>query len=269
MTKEVNKEKVRAGNAEAAAGTVRNLKRINPEKGERFLDIGANICFVANWAASCGCDVLAYEPMPITNEISRPADGVRLVQKAVTADGREIAMQVSKEALERGYLCSAHVQRRESSRYVSVKGIQSDKISDVLATFKPNITKIDIEGGEYEILPVADLSNNRALFVEFHGCGAEVNSVLLPMIIKRLFLQGFTPTHGWSANPRFDPRTEFTTLLGFGFWREIIFERTGQQPRGLDELMDGVKRILASGKFRGPRGRCSQEAFDAMVKETT
>lgn len=259
---------VRANNDKAAQGTVRMLKTCGPGPADRFLDIGANVLYVSNWAAEQGCVVRAYEPMPMTNAISSPAPGVTLVQRAVTADGRDIAMQISKEALDRGYLCSAHISRRPNSSAVEVANIRSDSIASILNDFKPSVVKIDIEGGEYEILPVADLSDARALFVEFHGCASTVESVMLPMVMKRLHNQGFTPTHGWALNPRFDPRYEFKRLMGIGFWREVMFAKGTAEVRGLSELLDGVKRILDGGEFPGPRGRCSQEAFDNLVKET-
>ena len=260
--------KARADSERGAYSTKRYLRRRPFDAGDRFLDLGANICSVANWVAEQGCEVLAYEPFPLALKRAKPVAAVRLVPKAVTADGRPIIMSLSKAALARDYTCSAHVSRAKRSDAIQIDGIESDKIADVLANFQPTCGKIDIEGGEYEVIPAGDFSRMHTLFVEFHGCNSPTQTVLMTLCLKRLWMQGLTPTHGWALNAQFDPRNNFRGLTGVGFWREVLFQRGTQKPENMQLLLDGVKRILDSGDWGGPRGLCAPAAFDQLVKET-
>lgn len=174
--KAVNPETKRADNVQAARGTVRLLKKADPKPGEVFLDIGANVGYVSNCLAELGLSVVSYEPFPLCNRDKLPVHpSVRRIEKAVTADGRNIDMHVRTEAMERGYLCSAKAVKRVDSSFTVFKDIPSVAVQAAIDEAKPDIIKIDIEGGEWEILPLADLSCARALFIEFHGHGNKAN----------------------------------------------------------------------------------------------
>ena len=233
--KAVNPETKRADNVQAARGTVRLLKKINPLPGEIFLDIGANVGYVSNcmaelglWVYSCGLFRLCKrDALTIQANVTR-------YEKAVTSDGRNIDMHIRTEAMERGYLCSAKAVKRPDSSFTKFGNIESVPVQEAIDAVKPDIIKIDIEGGEWEILPVADLSCARALFIEFHGH----NSMKWPEAIKRLHHQGFAPVFGWPKNARW----EEGAIKGAGFWIELLFEKKNvslDSINGLAELLKG------------------------------
>ena len=189
------KIKVRADSEKGADSTKRYLRHSPISVDDRFLDLGANMCSVANWVAAKGCaSVLAYEPFPLTLAQAVPVAAVRLVPKAITADGRDIVMSLAKAAIERNYTCSAHVARSNRKDAVFVANIKSDKIEDVLREFQPTYGKIDIEGGEYEVIPAGDFSGMHTLFVEFHGCNSPTQTVLMTMSsIRFRYFSGSDP----------------------------------------------------------------------------
>jgi FkbM family methyltransferase len=258
----------RRDSAGGAHSTLSAMRKDPPRPGDTFLDIGANICVVSNWVAGLGCErVVGYEPLPLAVQAAHPAPGVELRPRAVTCDGRDITMAISKAAVERNYLCSGHAVSKGNVAQIEFTGIKSDAGQAVIDELRPTYVKIDIEGGEYELLPAIDLSDVRAMFFEMHGCNSPRQAVLLPLILHRLWRQGLTPSHGWALNPRWDARTDGTTLCGIGFWREVQFVRGTAEPAGMRVMLDGVKRILDSGKFPGPGRLCPDALFQQLVKE--
>ena len=257
------KSHVRADNVKAAAGTIRALARLGVGAGDRFLDLGANVCAVSNWACAQGCDaVVAYEPFPLALERATPAPGVQLFPCAVTSDGRNITMAISKEAAERDYLCSAHAVVKPNSSHTVFADIPSMAIAHVVESHNPTIIKLDIEGGEYEVLAALDdFSGVRGMFIEWHGCNSPAQAVLMPLLAHKLRRNGLVPSFGWPRNASWDARSAGRTMLGVGFWRETLFVRGEPEPAceaSLDVMVDGARRLVAektwagSGRFLAP-----------------
>lgn len=125
-----------------------------------FLDIGAWIGSTVLYAAQKAQRAVAFEPDPIAfstlkanleaNSVNPWVERVEIVNKAVNADGADLVLGNRRD----GGDSMSSVLFEESSTRWTVKGAA---IAEVIENYsqpnQPVFLKIDIEGGEYSLIP--------------------------------------------------------------------------------------------------------------------
>ena len=154
-----------------------DFRDIELEPGDTVLDVGAHIGVVSIYLAKEHPDVtiLAFEPVPrvfelLTANLRRNrVHNVIAFNLAVTADGRDIDL-VSHPGSNTGG-GTAFVEQLDLAEHerVTVASTTLDRIMDEHHVTRCPLLKIDIEGGEYEVLYGAEclprIANIRG---EFH-----------------------------------------------------------------------------------------------------
>lgn len=131
--------------------------------GSLFVDVGAWIGPVTLWAVELGARVVALEP----DEAAR----VQLIEN-VTGLPVEVRPQALAATDGEGFLSNPWELGDSRSR-LSASGVPVETISPetLLDGIEPDLVKVDIEGGEIEVLPIlAPLCRRRLipLFVSWH-----------------------------------------------------------------------------------------------------
>lgn len=115
--------------------------------GDLFVDVGAWIGPVTLWALELGAQVVAVEPDPVAlDELRRRAPGVEVRAGAVTATaGTALLAPNPKPGGELG----------DSMSRLGDHGVEVPTwtLPEILAGRRPALVKIDIEGGELDLLP--------------------------------------------------------------------------------------------------------------------
>jgi len=133
--------------------------------GDRVLEIGTALGVVGlACARRCGGETLHYEPNPATQAIIREnfalnGRACRLKQKAMTAKGGVVRFQVADN------IWSSSLFDRGLERTIEV---QSDAIEDVIASFRPTVIVMDVEGAELQIVEGSKFDGVRAVIFEVH-----------------------------------------------------------------------------------------------------
>lgn len=183
---------------DSVAAEVTGYKLLNPKDGGTLLDIGGNIGVVARWWLKNGGDrVISVEPEP---------ENATLLRKNLEEFGERAlvieAAAVNQTAPERlnlflnnGTNKGAHTIRETRGRgTVEVKTV---RLADLIREHNPNAVKIDIEGGEFQLIDeILSLPESVSRFaIEYHlnpkGCrelGRDMDAKLLE--------QGWRPVRG-------------------------------------------------------------------------
>lgn len=135
--------------------------------GMRTLEIGTGIGFVSLVAARiCGAgNVFCYEANPELEPTIRrnfALNGItpNLTMRAVTVDGAPITFFKSDNIIS----SSLYDRKRDDKQIV----VESEALSDVLATHDPSALIMDVEGAEVQLLGDVDLKNITDIIVELH-----------------------------------------------------------------------------------------------------
>lgn len=147
--------------------------------GDVVVDLGAHVGVVSIWLAKRhpGLRVIAYEPIPESfqqleaNLRRNGATSVTAVNEAVTADGRELEMVVWLDDNSAGGTASyGNPDNPEfEGRSRRVASTTLDAIFERFSIDRCKLLKIDIEGGEHEVLrATAVLDRVEHLRGEFH-----------------------------------------------------------------------------------------------------
>lgn len=155
-----------------------DLDSIDFQAGDTVLDLGAQVGLVSLYLGKKHpeINIIAYEPVPenyqrlVKNLERNGVQNVTAINKAVTGDGRNIALTVNLKSNSGG--ASAFTTPKDDTTIT----VESVTLTDILARHdKIKLLKIDTEGAEYEILGAlnGDLSKIEYIRGEFH-----VNNVL-------------------------------------------------------------------------------------------
>ena len=134
-------------------------------KNKVVMDIGANIGAVSDLAIKSGAKkAYSYEPMPHTFEVLRKnLNGkCELYNRAITSTNVEsVDFYIHKKYPS----CNSIIEGKNKEK-IKVLNI---KLEDEIERIKPEVLKIDIEGGEYDILNNFNIPNYlEQIAVEFH-----------------------------------------------------------------------------------------------------
>uniref|UniRef100_A0A7S1A1G7 Methyltransferase FkbM domain-containing protein n=1 Tax=Noctiluca scintillans TaxID=2966 RepID=A0A7S1A1G7_NOCSC len=172
------------------------LSRIRP--GEQCLDVGAHIgaLTIALADAAPGVRVVAVEPDPDSAAVLRSNLTWRGLKGAVLLEGALRAHQAAATTLYRAPLNSS------VNSCVPVDGRDPVQVGVVTVgellsacSSPPTVAKVDIEGGEYEVLPqlIAACPELRLLSLELHFTKKTFRLHLAPALREVLALFGFRP----------------------------------------------------------------------------
>ena len=153
---------------------------------DRVLELGAGIGLVGLIATRiCGeGNVMSCEANPNLESLIRKnyrLNGWRpnILMRAASSDGREVDFFLNSKLLS-----SSMIDRESTDKGI---GVSSYAVNELIERHCPTVTVMDVEGGESVLIPVADLSQVRALIVEMHPhvVGAECVDGLLRNIEAR------------------------------------------------------------------------------------
>lgn len=120
-----------------------------------------------NWHTKYGCRITAYEPIEeffnIAEDKLKNFKSVRVINKAVTCDGRSIKINIYDDA--------SHLMELQNYDLQTVRLCESDEIGKIITqqTTKFDLIEVNIEGMEYEVigklltLPLEKLPNTLIL----------------------------------------------------------------------------------------------------------
>jgi FkbM family methyltransferase len=152
--------------------------------GDFVLDVGAHVGITSMYLAKRypGIRILAFEPVPenyklleLHRSLNHLGDSVLAINKAVTADGRDLEMLRGSHTAE----ATGHYPTSPRARGDAFT-VQSTTIPDILSDYDikhVRLLKLDCEGAEHEILAASDGWMDRVDYVRgelhFHPWLAE------------------------------------------------------------------------------------------------
>lgn len=185
--------------------------RLAPDADDALLDIGANIGAVSWRFLNAGVRrVVAVEP--------EPANFAILQKNLASAGSRSVAIQAAVAAADGRRQLWVHSGRNKGMhsivphsgrRPIAVRAVTLQRL---IATYRPTLLKIDIEGGEYELMaPLGALPGQiRGIALELHLSRGGWRSDAAPAIVRQLAEQGFSAVMA----PRLDGQRPCT----LGIW---------------------------------------------------
>lgn len=156
---------------DAVAAEVSSYKLLRPEAGGTLLDIGGNIGAVARWWLKNGGDrVISVEPEAENAQLLRMnvqefGDRATVIQAAAV---NRHAPKTLNLFLNNGTNKGAHTIRETRGR--DTVEVQTVPLFVLIDQYNPNAVKIDIEGGEFQLLEeIRSLPQNvTRLAIEYH-----------------------------------------------------------------------------------------------------
>jgi FkbM family methyltransferase len=152
--------------------------------------------------------VISFEPDPQNSSLftrwrsqlsAELQQKLQLYQCAVTPHHTDIAhLYVNEDGMNKGLHST---EPRRGRPFIEVSAYPFEQ---ALHYFEPTILKIDIEGGEFDLLQLPLPSHVRSLAVELHRGRESWRSIRIPETIRTLSSQGFTPVKapadtGWAT----------------------------------------------------------------------
>ena len=186
-------------------------RKLNIYNSDIVLDIGLNIGMFTIKAIKAGATVHAYEPDPdnfdiaeLNIELNEVTANATLYQKAIvgTKDTvRSFSLNVKKNK-------GAHsLIAKRGRETITVKCVN---INDVMAQIQPTIIKMDIEGGEYEVIKdIKSFDGVRELILEFHH--THLNDIKTQSKFREIV--GILQTHFNHVDYKKEPKKSWTTLI--------------------------------------------------------
>jgi FkbM family methyltransferase len=138
---------------DSVAAEVSGYKLLQPSDGGTLLDIGGNIGAVARWWMKKGGDkVVSVEPEPENATLLRK-NLEEFGDRAVVYEAAAVNRNAPKSLnlfLNNGINKGAHTIRETRGR--NTIEVQTVPLFDLIEEHNPNAVKIDIEGGEFQLL---------------------------------------------------------------------------------------------------------------------
>lgn len=158
------------------------LRLVDLGHGDLVLDLGANVGEVSNFFLTKNCTVKAYEANPVCieflNKRFQGNNNIQIFHKAVSNNDGEISFFIASNSLS-----SSIINRDEKYETTEIR-CPSVNISSILSKspIKVKLIKMDIEGGEYDILDELLKPEN---IQKFEFCAVEVHYDKIPGLVKR------------------------------------------------------------------------------------
>lgn len=253
------------GDAKAVRGARATLRMMEQFDATDFaeatvLDIGANVGHVARYMIERGAGlVIGYEPHPAARRQIPRLRALKVIPAAVTSTGGGGSLFITNSSAEEamGYYCNSKL--RAAPRGVSHR-VRTVAFGTELAQHQPRGVKIDIEGGEYDLLLRTPMpACVEWTFVEFHWM-KRLGAYLLPHVVRKMMDAGLVPL----ALPNI--KADFRTLQSnsfFGF-EMANFRRGVTLKRSDAALLKAFERMGVSAYRDGyrPRDPMQRELFE-------
>ncbi len=187
---------------DSVAAEVSGYKLLNPRDGGTLLDVGGNIGAVSRWWLKNGGDrVISVEPEPDNAAILRrnlEEFGDRAIVLEAAAVNRN-APKTLNLYLNNGINKGAHTIRATRGRD-SIE-VQTVPLFDLFEEHQPNAVKIDIEGGEFQLIEeITSLPETVSRFaIEYH-LNPKGHRELGREIDATLQASGWRPVRGTDLN---------------------------------------------------------------------
>jgi len=160
--------------------------------GDRVMDCGAAVGTFTVAALEAGARVRAYEPLPknisILKDNIRPYGERAELVEAALIPGPETSVILAGGSGFPGTHSICSRAKIIKQRFI----VPAVQFRTELIAFKPQMLKIDIEGGEYLLLPTlapGDLASLHCVFIEFHPF--EEREARIDRIARYLQAEGF------------------------------------------------------------------------------
>lgn len=173
------------------------IRAVPPRPDDVLLDVGANIGSVAAAWLAAGASVVCLEPEPANyrllcrNLAAYDPARATLLQAAAGGPGSPPVRQLwTTTGTNKGI--HSTVQRRGRVP-VQVANLQ---LAGMWDAYEPTVVKIDIEGGEYELLPSLQTlpARVRAIMIELHLTRGDWRATEASKVISAIEAQGFETT---------------------------------------------------------------------------
>ena len=145
----------------------RQLVREKLSPGDRVLEIGCGVGFISLLCAKrCGAEnVLSYEANPLLEQIIRgnyALNGLtpNLRMRAITTNAEPITFYRSDNIVSSS--------TKDRGAHAETMIVESDRLDDVVASHRPNVVIMDVEGAEIELLSTSELEGVKHIIVEVH-----------------------------------------------------------------------------------------------------
>lgn len=216
-------------------GTLAALDRlVGP--GTTLLDIGAWVGPVSLYAAARGAGVIAFEPDPAAlaglaaNLAANPdlAGRIRVIEGALSAEAGSVRLGARRKPGD----SMSSVLLGLSPTWWEARAVTPGELDGIVGPAADLVVKIDIEGGEYGLLPaLAPFLDRRrpAVLLSLH-----------PAILRE---SGGGDVEGATR----------AALAGFAGWRAYALDSAGPGERAIDEVLGG--RDPCAGWLFLPPGR--------------
>lgn len=151
------------------------LRKFAVQGGDVVIDLGANVGEVSEYFLARGADVHSFEPNPYAFEILKQrASKARLYQAAVSNYNGQAKLWLHNQHNESEIVFSQSGSLQKEKQNVSEDSVGVEVIDiETILEHHPRIKliKIDIEGGEYDIMPTILRNIDRIDYVllETHG----------------------------------------------------------------------------------------------------
>ena len=136
------------------------------------LDLGANVGGFSKIAMDFGASkVIAVECDPrnfnMLADSFQDSENVELIHGAVSGL-EEDTIKIYKNNSQKNH-CSTSIIKKKNNQFKEYDEVQNVRFNELVATHKPDIIKIDIEGAEYGILEDVLAYYPDVLFIEMHA----------------------------------------------------------------------------------------------------
>jgi len=167
-----------------------------PQAGDRIMDIGANVGIYSTWCASRGSKVTAYECGPkILKHLYEAVKNldVTVVPAAVKSINGEILFcegsgNIGDVMFYNG--STEGVTHWASAEYDIATSVKAISFEEAIGEFQWDMIKIDIEGGEADILlhtPEDKLQQIKRAYIEFHPWVSETDYQAMLNLCSKLW----------------------------------------------------------------------------------
>jgi FkbM family methyltransferase len=156
------------------------------ERMDKIIDVGASIGLFTQWALDrfgMNTEVLAFEPNPVAIEAFKKVHNkknVKLHENAVASFEGEIELGINPE----NSIVSSVNMNTENK--IKVKTVTLKSAMDLQGWAEADLLKVDIEGGEYDLIANTEDFPFRFILLEFHD-----NEGQLQDLISKLETKGY------------------------------------------------------------------------------
>lgn len=191
----------------AIPGRQRRLRRLYRQfvaRGDLVFDLGAHVGNRTRAFRALGCRVVALEPQPncarVLRTLFRGAGGITVVESAVGASAGRVRLTVNERHPTLSTAADAWLEeRRRDPRFANIRWdhavtVASTTLDDLIERFgQPAFVKVDVEGGEPEVLaglgtPLASLS-----FEYLPGARASVRACVARLAALGRYVYNWSP----------------------------------------------------------------------------